>query len=717
MKKTVALLLAMMLILAGMTVAVTVGAEVNYPVNETFEETTDVDWATKYTGTASISHDATGGYGGTGAVKYTANAGISSDGSGTQHRFFTAPQVTFKKGATYTISFRGKASSSAAAWCAPNFGYTDETGVHHNYPANTCSFTTSWKQFSWTFSIKNFDVKNSEGVWVDSGEETKTAGSMIANFWGFSEGLQVWIDDFTITEVTDEAATIDLSATAKTVLAVNETSQIKVTAKDVFGNVIENPNVIYASGNNEVATVSDAGLVTAHKKGVAIITVQSTAAAQSIVMMVGDKGKTVSFDSAPPAAISTDAAKNTAYQYAASVDTTTYREGTGAWKIKNRTDVTGMKTDNYALVSGLQDTTAQTFAYWFYDDGSNMSKGRIHMRNGSTKYKGVLVDGNYDTGATAAERGRLSLLMYLNKDRNGTYTYQQWDNGLKNLAGSTLQSSTGWHQVVLVNTFETTTVYLDGQVWMSGDNLCPGLDIAQLDFVMQGGAAFDSVILDDFVAVDTGTTTPQHIVTVEATGEHGAVKNDQATVSPYSYVNSKGTTVKNKFNSITVYENDDLTLTMVPEEGYEAKVTVGGQKVAVQDDNTVTISNITSDTTVNVTFEKIITEPSISGTSADYIVSGEYGESKDFSYVAYYKLVLPADYQLGEYGMYFNESGATTEALKLPASQIDETANMFGIRVFGDAVQQGKTYTFQGYAELEDGEGTEGTITTETITK
>ena len=704
MKKTIALLLAMVLMLTGLT-AVSVGAETTTAVNLTFTldegETAETEadralMADKPDATEGFSDE--GGYEG-GAVVYTAKA----DSGTAKPRFFNGPQVKFEKNKIYTISFRVKASvDGVTTWLAPADIYTiDLNGKHQTYGGEPIAPTlsTAWKTITFTVAIKDFQ-EGSTGAKQGFVEST----CMMGNFGNYTEGTTVYIDDFTVTVTSNETAALDLSGTKKTVLSVGETSKLVAKVTDAFGNAVESPTVTYTSDNTEVASVSADGTVTAHKNGVAIITAKSGNVQKSIVMMVGTKGATLNFDSAPPASI---AAGNSTYQYAASVDTTTYREGDGSWKIVNRSDVSGLKSDATVLLRDLSGKSAQTFAYWFYYDGTNGSKGRIHLRNGSTMYNGGYFDSKYDT---TAKGGRLSLLMYLNSTA-GKYTNNQWDNGLQSLKSNSLNRSIGWHQVVLVNTYKTVTVYLDGQVWMSGNNTGAGLDIAQVDFVMEGGARFDSVVLDDFVAVDTGTAIPQHTVRVNAEGGNGAVKHGLVTVSRYSYVDADGKTQNRYYNTFKAHDQSNETLTLVPDEGYEAKVKVDGQQVPVQD-NTVTISNITADKTVDVSFEKIITEPSISGTDANYIMTEEYGDNKDFAYVAYYKFVVPASYQVKNYGMYFNEKDVETEPLKLLAEGKNED-NMFGIRVFGAAVQEGKSYTFRGFAEMNDGT----TVTTDTVTK
>ena len=67
------------------------------------------------------------------------------------------------------------------------------------------------------------------------------------------------------------------------------TVQLSVQAKDAGGNVITNPSLLFTSGNQVIATVSNAGLVTAQSNGKTNITVAAGAVSKSVEVVVRRK--------------------------------------------------------------------------------------------------------------------------------------------------------------------------------------------------------------------------------------------------------------------------------------------------------------------------------------------------------------------------------------------------------------------------------------------
>src|SRR5688572_14689999 len=74
-----------------------------------------------------------------------------------------------------------------------------------------------------------------------------------------------------------------------TLFSRGTTVQLNVQAKDAGGNVVSNPALGFTSGNQTVATVSTAGLITAQGTGKTNITVASGAVSQAVEVVVRRK--------------------------------------------------------------------------------------------------------------------------------------------------------------------------------------------------------------------------------------------------------------------------------------------------------------------------------------------------------------------------------------------------------------------------------------------
>jgi len=323
--------------------------------------------------------------------------------------------------------------------------------------------------------------------------------------------------------------------------------------------------------------------------------------------------------------------------------------------------------------------------WWFYDDGEGSNKGFFQLMSGTSAL-------------------RLNLWIYPAYNNNFFASDGDNNNQFSEDSGYpvTPARTKGWHQFAVVRQGNRVTCYLDG-VSVNQGIVEDGIigNTTSIHYQRWGKESnANSVWVDEFAAVDLDV--PYYDVTVNV-GENGTVKYGDAVVE--------------NGGKISVEEGSDLTLSILPDNGYKAKVTVDDQEVTVQDNNTVTLSNITADRAVAVVFEKVITAPEISGSSANYIIEQEdylYNNEKHFAYVSYYKAAVPANYTIKGLGMNFGDG---TNTVSLPV--INWTSDyLFGIRVFGDAVKKENTYTFQGFAIVEDGEGNESTITTgEPITK
>ncbi len=199
LKKFIALFLAGIMIL-GMLSTVVVSAasgETSVYFND-FNESGDKDELDNRS-IAVVSHDATGGYEGSGAAKYVFN-----ETSATQARLFNLPaqKPTWEKNKKYTISFRAKASKAVELWVAVNFTGSNvrlTDGKTYSYVETRKTISTSWNQYSLQFEISEF---------VSDSELQSYAASILVEAYNTTKGETLWIDDAVITAKTEAKAPV-----------------------------------------------------------------------------------------------------------------------------------------------------------------------------------------------------------------------------------------------------------------------------------------------------------------------------------------------------------------------------------------------------------------------------------------------------------------------------------------------------------------------------
>lgn len=149
------------------------------------------------------------------------------------------------------------------------------------------------------------------------------------------------------------------------------------------------------------------------------------------------------------------------------------------------------------------------------------------------------------------------------------------------------------------------------------------------------------------------------------------------------------------------------TVTVEPKQGFEIDtVSVQSGTAQAQDfgkQASFNLENVTEDTQVNVTFAaKPVQEPSITG-------AGQIATMKDFTYgddptpynsaVIFSTIVIPDGWELtDDYGVQFTGGDVTDYKLVAFAN----AAGQFGIRIFGEGLETGKTYTVRAYAVLKN---------------
>ena len=141
----------------------------------------------------------------------------------------------------------------------------------------------------------------------------------------------------------------------------------------------------------------------------------------------------------------------------------------------------------------------------------------------------------------------------------------------------------------------------------------------------------------------------------------------------------------------------ECEITITPNDGWQTKsIKINGADYPVVSDSfKITVSE---NTEISVEFIEKKSVAGISGSGSQPIVyQTDYkptGSDRTYvSFVAYYKISVPKDWTVAEYGMNLN-------GLKLEGKGMS-SENMFGIRAYGDALAKGESYPGFGYVRFE----------------
>ena len=223
-----------------------------------------------------------------------------------------------------------------------------------------------------------------------------------------------------------------------------------------------------------------------------------------------------------------------------------------------------------------------------------------------------------------------------------------------------------------------------------------GANNLYFNLVKEEGITGFNATIDNFKIVDTSVTAgppADPTLSISVDGGNGTVKDSGAVVS----------------GDVTVPYGGSKTLTFVPDSGYLVdKVLVNGTPVPLNSENEYTLTNITENQNIVVTF-RVPMPPSISSGGAVF-VQVDYIDGSDptlyNSAVIFSTVVLPEGWELtGDYGILFT-GGTVTDYKLLSVANI---AGKFGIRVFGKGLVPG-SYSVKAYAVVKN------TISGETMT-
>ena len=230
----------------------------------------------------------------------------------------------------------------------------------------------------------------------------------------------------------------------------------------------------------------------------------------------------------------------------------------------------------------------------------------------------------------------------------------------------------------------------------SVDTKTIGANVLFINMIKTAGITGFEATIDNFKIVDTSVTAgppADPTLSISVDGGNGTVKDSGAVVS----------------GDVTVPYGGSKTLTFVPDNGYLIdKVLVNGAPVTLDSKNEYTLTNITENQNIVVTF-RVPMPPSISSGGAVF-VQVDYIDGSDptlyNSAVIFSTVVLPEGWELtGDYGILFT-GGTVTDYKLLSVANI---AGKFGIRVFGKGLVPG-SYSVKAYAVVKN------TISGETMT-
>jgi len=494
-----------------------------------------------------------------------------------------------------------------------------------------------------------------------------------------------------------------------TVLAKGDTSQISVTGTSDRGGIYDitgHSKLTYSSSDEVVAKVSENGLITAGKEGVAIIT----------ATFKNDDGST----GIGKLAIGVHNGKQT-YQgfenmsFNETVDThvkaVTNPVNTGNFALKLSklpSDSTSSlaKWARWDIYRNTDYTANMVLQGWFYDSGeTGKSEAYIYFQahdrdqNGNT----IACTGQYNIGYMSNLNNQFysvtSSATNRTFEKTGT-NYVGAGSVNRVLDGSNgfaaMPRSQGWHQVMFVSNGNSEdmftdkgkiNIYLDGELVFTENYVNATMNVAagKAIYDLPAYSYYDDLAIFRYVSTKPVTVTYNEGGTVSVNGTE---------------VNSGVTKEIDTANGVTV--------TAEPMEGYEARFEVNGLQYTT--DGSLTLNNVTEALNIKVTFvEMVETAP-----SAD--MNPEYTWFKNIdgfpTIFVFAKLnqfwPYTSDY---EYGVKIGKIGNGTKLLTLPAHDpetklpaIAVPGKMFAIRIYGDAITADEKYVIKTYIGENEGE-------------
>ncbi|MBE7042165.1 MAG: hypothetical protein E7399_01545 [Ruminococcaceae bacterium] len=699
--------------MTGLTAQATETSMLNlkFDLDANEETDTDIDLFPKQSA-SDKAWSATGGYTG-GAIKFTA----TKDSGTSTVRIFNAPNVMFKRGGTYTISFRIKGSKDGiSSWLAPNIAVQLPNGNYSDYGGGAISpgITTQWKTHTMTFTIQ--ELVNSASNPTPYSSNERSGCTLMANFGNIQIGDEIWVDDFVVTEEIGGATEMDLSKTENTCISVGGTTQIVAEAFDMYGEAATAP-ITYSSDDTSVAVVSESGLVTGQKEGTAVITATCGKSKKSIVIMVGSLFRQNAYDSgtiSPNITAETWGEKNVKWENAQELDNTFKRTGTASLHLKNLDRFTGngsTATQGPLLALVYQESDKYpdygAMQIWYYENGENENRDfLIQFMSSATKTEAEMA------GMTLAEKSNYRRFNFAirAKANNGYTTFGDGFGTIRPNSNNgdpatpesiqwgtvdyTIPRTKGWHQLVQVSTPTGHKIYIDGQLFADvpkTNQKVGGITIHRLipSGVNEGN---NELWFDDYVLMNTAAYDD---VTVNIEGDGGTVTKDGEAVA-------NGT----KYN---VLSGTEMTFRVIPQEGYDVAVQKDGQTVTPNGDNDVTFAT-NGDSVITVTFTK---KPDINAGIEENATYNWFKMDGEVPTMFVYSKL--SQFTTGEsnlnYGIWLWDKEYADDKVQLnaydPVTKQPAVATpgaMFAIRAYGDAIKADRQYGVQPFIGEETGD-------------
>ena len=505
----------------------------------------------------------------------------------------------------------------------------------------------------------------------------------------------------------------------QTAYTTGTTGQIHITGTSDRGglyDITSHEKITYESSDPMVAQVNETGALTLGKEGIAVITAtihndDNSTASGSILITVYNGARsyegfeTKTFDPAVDTHIEKITDPVNTGEYALKISK--FPEGSSS---------TQGKWNRYDIYRSTPYTANMILQGWFYDNGTNESPDAyIYFQAHDKDEDGEVIPctGQYNVGLqTGISNKYYSVTSSVsNRTYEKTGTHFVGAGAVRRaLDGQdgfdAIPRSKGWHQVVFVSHGNsedkftdqgTVSIYLDGVLVFTENYVNPTMNVSA------GVSAYN---LPQFSCYDD-LMICQYVSNKPVTVNYGAGGS----------VSIGGQTVESGVPSYYDVANG-LTLEIQPQSGYAIDtVVVNEQQVMPSEDGSVTVSEIIGETNVSVTFaQQSVTPPQVS-IQQDY----SWFKMVDGRPVIYTFGKLNQFYQPGfdgEYGIKIWRQSDPNSAISLPAYDSDTQqpakavpGKAFGIKMYGEAIQQDDTYVVQPY--VGDTTGEEITMTFE----
>lgn len=472
--------------------------------------------------------------------------------------------------------------------------------------------------------------------------------------------------------------------------------------------------VSVTSSDESVFTVSDGKVASTGKNGMAVITASFENVSGSVVMI--RQPKTLN---------GTYSAKGTTYAVQTDADISSSRiDATtpGHYDNDSFTFPSGQVTcNNYGLLDlrmyqgGYKSGTFKNHGFsstgvWFYEDGSSPVDVYFEMLSQRESDADIFQELGYGQFADYwSKHNGVTCCFRLKAALNAT------EYSINNKTKS-LPRVVGWHQVVYSLEKNPNAVggwtcyaYLDGEPVGSLD--VTGKAVGDTPHMELRIVSQDKVVYSEDKENSKKTVEfyPTHVDDFFMAGSLAAdIHGVQLTGAENGTVSVNGAALENgAWTYVTEGESAELTLT--PAEGYQVKSVTLGDQALVINQNKITLENVTADSVLNVAFEEI---PSInpgieSGVTS--ITTSDYSGKP--AAVVYSKLTAFNTGAVNQgYGIKLWKTSDPDHVLTLPAMStktdpaVAAPGQAFAIRVFGEAIKSGESYTAQPYVGDESGE-------------